>query len=92
VNFEFYYFADEAGKKRFEEDPLRWCGSVTDPVSRSRFRPTEASARLDYEQIPFYFDSEDTQQQFAARPDSFSVMHVRMRTPEEAATPRESSD
>ena len=78
VNYEFFYFADEAGKEQFESDPLRWCGTVTDPISRERFRPTEKSAVAEHNGIPFFFSSEDTKTAFAAHPDSFSVMHQKM--------------
>jgi len=79
VNYEYFYFADAAGKKRFDAAPLRWCGTVTDPVSLQRFRPTEASAHTTVAGIPFYFESEETSLQFAAHPDSFAVMRAEMR-------------
>lgn len=78
VNYEFYYFADEEGKKRFAADPLRWCGTVTDPISRNRFRPTQESARTEHAGVSFFFESRETQSQFAAHPDSFSVMQQQM--------------
>lgn len=78
VNYEFYYFADAAGKERFDTEPLRWCGTVTDPISRQRFRPTQDSASVEHAGVSFFFESKDTQTQFVAQPDSFSVMRVQM--------------
>jgi YHS domain-containing protein len=78
VNYEFFYFADAESKQRFDGDPLRWCGTVTDPISRQRFRPTQASARTEHNGVPFFFESQETQLQFAAHPDSFAVMHQKM--------------
>lgn len=78
VNYEFYYFADAEAKQRFDADPLRWCGTVTDPISRQRFRPTRDSGRTEHAGVTFFFESPQTQTQFAAAPDSFSVMQQKM--------------
>ena len=74
VNYEFYCFADADEKRRFDADPLRWCGTVTDPISRQRFRPTQASPRTTHAGVPYFFSSDETARQFAAAPDSFAVM------------------
>ena len=79
VNFELFYFSDEKAKARFDEDPLRYCGALTDPVSLERFIPGESSPRIDREGRAYVFLSEASLAQFEALPDSFSVPHFRMR-------------
>ena len=73
VNHELYYFADRAGRDRFWRDPLRYCGIVTDPVSRKRFRPSWRSPRTDYHGQPYFFTDRLTYRTFKAVPDSFAI-------------------
>lgn len=79
VNFELFYFSDEKTKARFDEDPLRYCGALTDPVTQERFIPGESSPRIDREGRAYVFLSEANLAQFEALPDSFSVPRFRMR-------------
>jgi len=58
---------------KFQHDPLRYCGLLTDPVSHARFRPTRRSPRLDYSARPYYFMAESTFAAFKAMPDSFAL-------------------
>jgi len=73
INYETYFTADLDGRKQFLADPIRYCGPVTDPVSKDRFRPNRSSPRFDYDGVVYYFlDSEDMAR-FAAAPDSFTA-------------------
>jgi YHS domain-containing protein len=36
VNHEVYFFSSDETKERFLENPRKWCGLVTDPVTRER--------------------------------------------------------
>jgi YHS domain-containing protein len=72
VNHEIYYFSTPAAKRKFLADPLRWCGMVTDPVSRERFRPREGSPRVDHGGRPYFFASDATSAAFAAEPARFA--------------------
>ena len=72
VNHELYYFADSALLRRFEADPLRSCGVVTDPVSRRRFRPNARSPRMNHRGRPYFFQSRLDLEVFSALPDSFA--------------------
>lgn len=78
VNWEFYFFADAKELSRFQADPGRHCGTVTDPVSRMRFRPAAASTRTEHAGHPYFFESEANLALFAATPDSFAVPRPRM--------------
>jgi YHS domain-containing protein len=73
INHELYCFSDRASLRRFQHDPLKYCGLVTDPVSRARFHPSPRSPRLEYRQRPYYFMAESTLTTFKAMPDSFAL-------------------
>jgi YHS domain-containing protein len=76
VNFEIYFFASAAEKKRFLADPSRYCGKVTDPITYERFRPTAASPKTTYGNRLYYFASDSTRAAFLADP----VTHKDRRT------------
>ena len=57
VNWEIFFFADDDTKRRFDADPGRWCGVITDPVSRQRFVPGTDSPQTVYEGRPYFFFS-----------------------------------
>lgn len=73
VNHEVYFFADRKTLARFRKDPLKYCGVVTDPVNRVRFRPTKRSPKREYMMQPYYFTADSTLAAFDAAPDSFAV-------------------
>jgi len=85
VNWEYYFFADEAERARFAKAPVQHCGLVTDPVSRKRFQPKSKSPQAQHEGTPFYFESEANLKLFAATPDSFEVPPKRRMSPPPAA-------
>lgn len=68
LNYEIYYFANRAELDRFQKDPLRYCGSLTDPVTMARFRPTPKSPRTDYADRAYYFASDSTKAAFLKDP------------------------
>ncbi len=72
LNHEVYFFSDARALERFRKHPLRWCGRVTDPVSRARFKPTSRSPRTDYHGRPYFFESQLDLETFSAMPDSFA--------------------
>ena len=76
VNFEIYFFANAAEKKRFLADPSRYCGKVTDPITYERFRPTATSPKTTYGNRLYYFRSDSTRAAFLADP----VTHKDRRT------------
>ena len=85
LNREAFYFADTVAKRTFDADPVHHCGLLTDPVSGERFRPRDDSPRFDYEDRPFYFESQATMDAFTAAPDSFFLPSLRMM-PKEGAS------
>jgi YHS domain-containing protein len=72
VNHEVYFFSSAGARRRFEKDPLRYCGLVTDPVSLERFRPTRASPRADHAGRPYFFASEATRSTFQGDPIAYA--------------------
>jgi YHS domain-containing protein len=78
VNHEVFFFATSDEREKFVKQPERYCGIVTDPVNRERFRPNKVSPRLEHKGRPFFFISESTMAEFQADPDSFFVPNLRM--------------
>lgn len=78
VNHELFFFSSASEKDEFLKQPERFCGILTDPVTRERFEPNELSPRLDHEGRPYFFLSEGSLSRFAATPDSFAVPSGRM--------------
>jgi YHS domain-containing protein len=72
LNQEAYFFAGEDTKKKFEADPLRYSGPLTDPISQKRFKPTRYSPKTRYQDRTFYFESTLTQRQFAVSPKAYA--------------------
>ncbi len=78
VDFEAFYFASESEKRRFEQDIVKHCGIVTDPVSKERFRPTEQSPRMVYHDRTYLFASDSTYTTFAMMPDMYWLPNYSM--------------
>lgn len=72
VNHEVFFFSNGDALERFKQDPLRYCGIVTDPVSEERFRPSEGSPRHDYKGRPYFFSSLSTLATFKDDPERFA--------------------
>jgi YHS domain-containing protein len=73
VNYETFFFADEADRRRFEADPTASCGILTDPVSKERFRPGSGSPRGTFNGRPYYFVSEANKAAFEKNPEAFAL-------------------
>jgi YHS domain-containing protein len=72
VNWEAYFFSDAAAKTSFDVEPWRWCGRVTDPVTRARFVPTETSPRAAHGGRPYFFQSDSTRTVFLADAERYA--------------------
>lgn len=73
VNYEVFMFSSPAARHKFDQDPLQYCGLLTDPVNQRRFHPTPRSPRMVFKARPYYFFSDSTFTVFHATPDSFAV-------------------
>jgi YHS domain-containing protein len=73
LNQEAYFFAGPDTKKRFESDPLRYAGPLTDPVSQKAFTATHFSPHMKFKDRTYYFESQLTERQFAVSPKNYST-------------------
>ena len=85
VNYEAYYFCDEASMGKFVAAPYKYTGKVTDPVTRERFEPTAESPHRSYGGRLFYFISAETATAFDGNQMKFGNLMPGMR---EKAAPR----
>ena len=69
VNHEVYFFGSDAAKAAFLSNPRKWCGKVTDPVTRARFRPRKSSPTTTYAGRLYYFRSPASRAEFLAMPE-----------------------
>ena len=73
VGHDLFFFSDAKAKATFSAHPLRYCGRLTDVVSRARFAPTVKSPHTVFRGRPYYFAGPETFAQFQAMPDSFAI-------------------
>ena len=80
VNYETFFFADEADKRRFDADPAGSCGILTDPVTKERFKPGSDSPRSYYDGRTYIFFTAENKAAFdkdpgpIARPNYDKIM------------------
>jgi YHS domain-containing protein len=72
VNFETFFFASEDDKRRFDADPTGSCGILTDPVTKTRFRPSHGSPRGSYADRLYVFLDEASRAAFDRDPEAFA--------------------
>ncbi|MFT5287656.1 MAG: YHS domain-containing protein [Planctomycetota bacterium] len=73
LNYEAFFFSNLYTRERFVEDTLLYCGYLTDPVSKQRFRPDKDSPRFSHEKVAYYFENEVQRDQFKASPETFRL-------------------
>ncbi len=78
VNWEVFFFSSPARREQFDADPLAYCGVVTDPVTKIRFRPDRGSPRFDYDGRPYYFASTATLERFKSMPAALAHPDLEM--------------
>lgn len=72
LNHEIFYFSGAEARQKFLDDPTRYCGYLTDPVSGARFRPAADAPRLEHAERVYYFQSDSTRNRFGADPAAFA--------------------
>jgi YHS domain-containing protein len=85
VNYEAYYFCDEASMNKFVAEPYRYTGKVTDPVTRERFIPAADSPKRSYGGRLFYFASAETAKTFDSDQMKYGNLMPGMREKNTAA-------
>ena len=71
LNYEAFFFAETADAERFRKDPVAYCGLVTDPVTKRRFRPTVHSPRSEHEEVLYFFETDIGRADFDAHPEKY---------------------
>jgi YHS domain-containing protein len=71
LNQDIFFFSSVAALKQFKKDPLRYCGLLTDPVSRARFKPSKSSPHVAFRGRDYYFAADSTLARFQADPEKF---------------------
>ena len=59
VNYETYLFATSTARETFRGDVVLYCGLLTDPVTKQRFRPDDCSPRIKHEGVLYFFEGQD---------------------------------
>lgn len=78
INWETFFFSDSNAMQKFDNDPLRFCEALTDPITRQRFRPGNDSPRSEYDGKHFYFWSDSSKQKFDMMPAMYSAPNLTM--------------
>ena len=73
VNYETFFFADEADRRRFDADPSASCGILTDPVTKERFRPGSDSPRGTFGGRTYFFLHETNKVAFEKNPEAVAL-------------------
>lgn len=73
INYEAFLFGDAWSRERFLADPTDFCGLLTDPVTKRRFRPARGAESLRHEDVAYYFESEASRALFEAEPTRYRL-------------------
>ena len=87
-NYEAFFFAGDETRARFLAEPLTYCGLLTDPVSKRRFRPCASSERVEHGGVTYWFEEAAHRAQFEMDPDMYRLPRwVMPKKPEGKAEP-----
>ena len=84
VNWEVFFLSDEEAARAFDADPIRYCGLVTDPVSKARFHPVADSPHTTYQGRDYYFET-------AANLEAFNQMPEGLANPAHKMIPKDAN-
>lgn len=73
INYEAYLFGSLYTRERFLSDPLLYCGLLTDPVSKRRFRANADSPAARDGEVTYYFESQAHRSLFEADPEAYRL-------------------
>ena len=76
INWEYYFFSDQAAKDAFLKSPLKYVGLLTDPVSGKRFRPGRLSPKLVDGGRTYYFSSLFTYLSYRKSPKEYTFRRM----------------
>ena len=78
LGYETYFFADSTNLNAFLEKPYRYCGRLTDPITKKRFAPTVDSPTAEYHGHTYVFASASTHSMFESMPDMYYLPNYTM--------------
>jgi YHS domain-containing protein len=78
IGWETFYFSDEEAIQEFDENPLTYCGVLTDPITRQHFHPGVDSPFSDYEGRRYYFWTDSSKQMFDMMPNMYTAPNLTM--------------
>ncbi len=73
VGYETFFFASEAAKSKFDSAITKYCGILTDPVTKTRFRPTERSPRSRHNERIYLFAADSSKASFDMMPEMYAL-------------------
>jgi len=79
VNWETYYLSSDAALAKFRADPLKYVGTVTDPVTRERFRPDRNHPKLVRDGRIIWFTKVENVERFRAGPEAYMPPMIGMQ-------------
>ena len=88
IGFESFFFSDSTALRAFFSELPRFCGTLTDPVTKERFHPDSESPRFDYNNRTYLFASESSYSMFKAMPDMYYLPNYSMLPPDSTVTDR----
>lgn len=68
IGYETFFVSSDDAKRRFMQDVPKYCGVLTDPVTKTRFYPDDESPHRFHRDREYYFQSDSTEQVFAMMP------------------------
>lgn len=71
VNWETYYLSSDEALAKFRAAPLKYVGTVTDPVTRERFRPGGRNTRIEHDGRIIWFKKAENAVRFRASPEAY---------------------
>src|SRR5262245_42955070 len=71
LNQDIYFFSSVGALKQFKKEPFRYCGLLTDPVSRARFKPSKSSPHVAFRGRDYYFAADSTLTRFQSDPKRY---------------------
>jgi len=78
LNHEAWFFADTASRERFLADPQQFCGLLTDPVSKQRFRPRRGAPSAQAGGVTYLFETDAHRAAFERDPERYRLPHWEM--------------
>lgn len=72
IGYETFFFSSTDAMTKFSGNVVRYCGALTDPVTKIRFYPRNHSPHMYHNDREYYFQSDSTYSMFAMMPMDFA--------------------